>query len=261
MFSQHSKATIKIVGLLAFLIAMPVTMNESVRAYSTSPNPTYDKVYVCKYVGTPGDNERLQSGQNPVSVSVNALPVNTGLGSFFADQHGRSYVVAWDNGDKVEPPVSLCPGQDETEVVPVPTVPGVNDPCGPTNATWVLPEDTEAVSWELDEMGVLMAYANEGYMFADESTSYSFGAAVDANVACPVTPPEGGRGGVVLGDSTSISAPQLENTGVGTYVSSVLSLTVIVLACAALVQDSKWAAKMSSQVRSIAGQPFVIPTA
>ena len=29
------------------------------------------KVFVCKYVGTPGVNERLQTGGNPIDVSIN----------------------------------------------------------------------------------------------------------------------------------------------------------------------------------------------
>ena len=30
-----------------------------------------NKVFVCKYAGTPGVDERLQSGGNPISVSIN----------------------------------------------------------------------------------------------------------------------------------------------------------------------------------------------
>ena len=32
------------------------------------------KVFVCKYVGTPGVNERLQTGDNPIDVSINSIP-------------------------------------------------------------------------------------------------------------------------------------------------------------------------------------------
>lgn len=32
------------------------------------------KVSVCKYVGTPGVDERLQTGQNPIEVTINASP-------------------------------------------------------------------------------------------------------------------------------------------------------------------------------------------
>jgi hypothetical protein len=68
------------------------------------------KVFVCKYVGTPGVDEVLQTGQNPIDVSVNAIgedPVV--IGSYFNDAHGRSYVLAYDTGQD-EPDVSECPG-------------------------------------------------------------------------------------------------------------------------------------------------------
>jgi len=84
------------------------------------------KVFVCKYVGTPGVDERLQTGNNPISVSVNAIPDYQGVGSYFADAHGRSYVLAEDNrtggGQEGEPSVSECPAPDgPTEVFPAAT--------------------------------------------------------------------------------------------------------------------------------------------
>lgn len=70
------------------------------------------KFFVCKYVGTPGDNEQLQTGQNPISVSENA--VDGGVGSYFNNKHGRSYVLAEDTG-QAEPSVSNCPKADAFE--------------------------------------------------------------------------------------------------------------------------------------------------
>lgn len=66
------------------------------------------KVWVCKYVGKPGVDERLQTGNNPISVSSNAIKDYKGVGSYFNDAHGRSYVLAVDNGQP-EPDVSNCP--------------------------------------------------------------------------------------------------------------------------------------------------------
>lgn len=68
------------------------------------------KAFVCKYVGTPGDDERLQTGQNPIDVDFNAIdedPVT--VGSYFTDAQGRSFVLAIDTGQD-EPDVSDCPG-------------------------------------------------------------------------------------------------------------------------------------------------------
>jgi len=67
------------------------------------------KVYICKYVGTPGVNETLQTGQNPIDTSVNAVKEDPiVVGSFFNDQQGRSYVLAFDTGQP-KPPRSACP--------------------------------------------------------------------------------------------------------------------------------------------------------
>ncbi len=67
-----------------------------------------DKVFVCKYVGKPGVDERLQTGNNPISVSSNSIRNYRGVGSWFNDAQGRSYVLAVDTGQP-KPPVSQCP--------------------------------------------------------------------------------------------------------------------------------------------------------
>lgn len=81
----------------------------------------FKKVFVCKYVGTPGINERLQTGDNPISVSVNAIKDFNGVGSYFNDAQGRSYVLAFDEG-QAEPDASECPGVEEPTVEVLPTV-------------------------------------------------------------------------------------------------------------------------------------------
>ena len=82
------------------------------------------KWFVCKYVGTPGVDERLQTGQNPISVSENAIPVSPVVpGEFFQDAHGRSYVLVEDVG-QAEPDPSECPPPDGGEPTPTPTPDG-----------------------------------------------------------------------------------------------------------------------------------------
>jgi len=76
------------------------------------------KVWVCKYVGTPGVDETLQTGDNPISVSVNATGGAT-VGEYFADGQGRSYVLAVDDGGP-EPPVTDCPEGDTPPPPPPP---------------------------------------------------------------------------------------------------------------------------------------------
>jgi LPXTG-motif cell wall-anchored protein len=93
------------------LIAPLAVAGTALVGSSVSAGPGGDKVFVCKYVGTPGEDERLQTGQNPISVSVNAIPAGAQVGAFFADQQGRSFVLAFDTGQP-EPPVSECPPPD-----------------------------------------------------------------------------------------------------------------------------------------------------
>jgi LPXTG-site transpeptidase (sortase) family protein len=66
------------------------------------------KVYVCKYVGKPGADERLQTGQNPIEVSVNTIPQPVVIGSYFPDAQGRSYVLGFVPMDP-EPSRESCP--------------------------------------------------------------------------------------------------------------------------------------------------------
>lgn len=104
------------------------------------------KVFVCKYVGPPGEDERLQTGDNPISVDVHSIDafkdfdgdVDDLVGKSFADKQGRSLVIAVDRGqdepecptDEVEPTPTPTPAPTETPTptetpVPTPTEPVV----------------------------------------------------------------------------------------------------------------------------------------
>jgi hypothetical protein len=112
LLSISAAATIAAVGLVAL----------SAPAHAAPPS----KVWVCKYVGTPGDNERLQSGQNPIEVSGNSADKDKDgeveVGDQFADAQGRSVVVQIGGED---PGVSICPGP---ETLPPPPKPGDGAP-------------------------------------------------------------------------------------------------------------------------------------
>jgi hypothetical protein len=97
-------------------------------ASTANADPSVHKVFVCKYVGTPGDDERLQEANNPISVDTHALEgkgFDGKLPFWFEDQQGRSVAYAWDeeqgDGQHNEPSLSDCPrlpsDEDETEVV------------------------------------------------------------------------------------------------------------------------------------------------
>ncbi len=78
------------------------------------------KVYVCKYVGTPHFDERLQDGQNPIEVSVNAIPGDATVGSYFNDAHGQSFVLGF-VPMVPEPTRADCPSPDEPDLCDVTT--------------------------------------------------------------------------------------------------------------------------------------------
>lgn len=108
------------------------------------------KVYVCKYVGTPGENETLQTGNNPIEVSVNALG-NDFPGTFpweFADQQGRSVAIGWAPGSYTidDCPSPQGPPQDPIEVIV--SAPEASDPTCDTDGELVLPEQ-EFIDWDV----------------------------------------------------------------------------------------------------------------
>lgn len=69
-----------------------------------------DKVWVCKYVGRPGVDERLQRGGNPVEVGWRAADKDNdgqvSVGDEFADSQGRSKVIQINGPD---PGIGACP--------------------------------------------------------------------------------------------------------------------------------------------------------
>lgn len=100
--------------IVAMLVAVVAGLAYTVPALAGDEEA---KVFVCKYVGTPGVDETLQTGQNPISVSVSAVN-GAAVGSFFNDSQGRSFVLALDVGQ--DPPgVDQCPPPDNPPPVDV----------------------------------------------------------------------------------------------------------------------------------------------
>jgi hypothetical protein len=104
--------------------------------YAHQSNKNYQmnkKVFVCKYVGKPHVDERLQTGQNPISVSTHAIQHNGWDGQipgWFSDAQGRSYVIAYDHGQP-EPSVKDCPAPDTKPPVTPPVTPPTTNPGNP----------------------------------------------------------------------------------------------------------------------------------
>jgi hypothetical protein len=103
-----------------FIVPAVLTLSVLAAAPAAATQPVH-KSYVCKYVGTPGVNERLQTGRNPIFVDNHALLGKDGVtyvGQEFSDRHGRSVVIVA-NTPKLnpEPTVADCPAV----VTPTPT--------------------------------------------------------------------------------------------------------------------------------------------
>jgi hypothetical protein len=134
-----------VVAALAAVAALVLSVLAAVTfANAGQAAPAAQKVFVCKYVGTPGVDERLKPGENPISVSSNAT-----VGSTFPDAQGRSYVIAVDNGQN--PP--QCPATPPGPIPPCPTTSEPTpDPPPPTEPTATeRPEETEETSPPTEE--------------------------------------------------------------------------------------------------------------
>ena len=72
--------------------------------YGSAP---HDKVYVCKYVGKPGEGGRLATGDNPLLVNYNE---NWDGQTLFLDAQGYSFVIALKDTPGPGPePEPVCP--------------------------------------------------------------------------------------------------------------------------------------------------------
>lgn len=156
----------------------------AVSAYTTQPSPTYPKVWVCKYVGTPGEDETLKNGNDGlVSVNTHAIQGSIAIGAYFNDAQGRSFVVAWDNNNN-KPPTSMCPAGDVADVILSPVVSHKVE-CGPNNdiITWNEGEWTVVDGGWSGNTRVITWTAKAGFTFAGSKThTKTF---TDQNTKCP----------------------------------------------------------------------------
>lgn len=107
---MRKRILLAVVAILGLFIAFQVT--------SAAATPKIHKSYVCKYVGTPGVDERLQTGQNPIWVDNSSLTgkddSDVQVNDTFSDKHGKSVVIVA-NTDKLtpEPGIDQCPPPDD----------------------------------------------------------------------------------------------------------------------------------------------------
>lgn len=109
------------------------------------------QVVVCKYVGTPGVNETLQTGQNPIVVDSHSLEGKGFDGTFpfaFSDAQGQSIAIRW-AANSHDGDISECPGYEEPSpsVSPSPSVtPSVSPTPTPTPSNSPEPSATPSPS-------------------------------------------------------------------------------------------------------------------
>lgn len=95
------------------------------------------KAYVCKYVGQPGVDESLQTGNNPIEVDTNALEGEGFTGTFpfvFTDQQGRSIAIGFVGDGFPVLTIEDCPTTPPPPPPPPPPTTTVTTP-PPTHST------------------------------------------------------------------------------------------------------------------------------
>lgn len=112
----------KIMFVVAATLSLAILASTSALG-SHAPDDAGLKVWVCKYVGTPGVDETLKPGNDGlVDVSVNSLSGYSGVGSYFNDAQGRSFAIGPEHYANDNPgPAGTCPGGDTpppTDVCP-----------------------------------------------------------------------------------------------------------------------------------------------
>jgi LPXTG-motif cell wall-anchored protein len=187
---QKLKAAVR--GLVAVVLMLFATNFLPVAAaYAGAGNNNSsdnDKVFVCKYVGTPHVDERLQTGQNPISVSTHAIQHNDWDGQvpgWFSDAHDRSYVLAYDVGQP-EPDVDACPMPEGPTKITPPTL-HTDVVCGPNNDVTNLTDSADKDHYTVSHQGnTYTVTAKSGYTFASGKT-VTLTEPSDANTVCPPT--------------------------------------------------------------------------
>lgn len=225
-------------AMVLFLLTSSIlSIGPAMTAHAT-PSP---KVFVCKYVGTPGVDERLQTGQNPIDVSENAIANFQGVGSYFNDAQGRSYVLAVDTGQPT-PSVSECPApQGPTQVTPVAVT--FTEPTCDAAGFFTIPSQTGVVY--KDALGNVLAAGDHTVSagtsvtiaaFPADNTvtltgtttwSHTFSTPSNCNVPTPVTPAAVAVSDVCGTDNDTFTIPSDGNgiTYAHTLVNGVLTVT------------------------------------
>jgi hypothetical protein len=210
---------VSIAVVLAFIVGLAATVAYA-KPNDDEPNAPH-KVFVCKYVGTPGAGETLQTGQNPIEVDSHALEGDGFAGSFpfpFSDAHGKSIAIGWSGEDYPVLGIGSCPApvQGEDPVQVEASVTAVNPVCEPDGSTIGLVFGNEdRIDYSVEgniapgaTVGVT-ATAKDGFELVGQSEFEVTFAEFDPAACNPQTPGDpGGDGGEgVAGKKAAAVAP------------------------------------------------------
>lgn len=174
-----------VLGLV--VVAQPVgatlsTDQVATRTATTVPasSDVIHKSYVCKYVGTPGVDETLQTGQNPIWVDNHSLTGKDDsvvqVGDTFSDKQGKSVVIVANTAKlDPEPGVDQCPAPVGPTKVTA-TAPTATAPTCYADGTLTVPADTESISYASQPSGTgpgdytVTATATQGYVIDGTSS-------------------------------------------------------------------------------------------
>jgi hypothetical protein len=127
---QFSKMT-RLVS--ASLLSVSAVLFLAAPVYADKPadeSNSIHKSYVCKYVGKPGVDERLQTGQNPIWVDNHSLTgkdnSDVNVGDTFSDAQGKSVVIVANTAKlNPEPSIDACPAAEGPTTPTIPETPPV----------------------------------------------------------------------------------------------------------------------------------------
>ncbi|HWT39718.1 MAG TPA: hypothetical protein VN081_00335, partial [Dongiaceae bacterium] len=186
------KRSLWVGGFAAIACLVMVVVVGTVMSTAHAGDP--DKVYVCKYVGTPHVDERLQTGQNPIEVSVNAIQQNEWNGQvpgWFSDAHDRSYVLGYVVKGQPEPSVSECPAPESPRDASL-TVSLIPATC--TTGEKAMPGDAVNAKWDKNYKTVIgpatysfSGTADAGHLFSDGTSVQTKSETLSGPLHCDAT--------------------------------------------------------------------------
>lgn len=100
--------------------------------------------------------------------------------------------VTYADGSSEDIAVDISVNAKPLTKVKIPQTPGVDDPCNKwvangkaePNATWIKPDDTDQIAWEINQAKELIAKTKDGFVFENNTSAHNFGVAKDSGEFC-----------------------------------------------------------------------------